>query len=115
MASCVLLGGQEFLAAHGAALASTLAHSIDSVGEKGLLALMLVGTVGIRSICKEDIWAARHRVHLLDAAGSTGPASTHAAGCWAEAVPSLLLLGKWVCLSGHHSTGFMCSRCWSCC
>jgi hypothetical protein len=43
MASCVLLGGQDFLAAHGAALAGTLAHSIDSVGEKGLLALMPVG------------------------------------------------------------------------
>jgi hypothetical protein len=42
MASCVLLGGQDFLAAHGAALAGTLAHSIDSVGEKGLLALMPV-------------------------------------------------------------------------
>lgn len=44
MASCVLLGGQDFLAAHGAALAGTLAHSIDSVGEKGLLTLMPVGT-----------------------------------------------------------------------
>ena len=46
MASCVLLGGQEFLAAHGAALAGTLAHSTDSVGEKGLLALMPVGMLG---------------------------------------------------------------------
>ena len=46
MASCVLLGGQDFLAAHGAALADALAHSIDSVGEKGLLALMPVGASG---------------------------------------------------------------------
>lgn len=42
MASCVLLGGAEFLAAHGAALAGTLAHSLGSVGEKGLLALLPV-------------------------------------------------------------------------
>lgn len=42
MASCVLLGQAEFLAAHGDQLAGVLAHSVASVGEKGLLALLPV-------------------------------------------------------------------------
>lgn len=42
MASCVLLGGADFLAAHGGALAGVLATSVASVGERGLLALLPV-------------------------------------------------------------------------
>lgn len=50
MASCVLLGGADFLAAHGAALSGTLAHSLESVGEKGLLALLPVRAAGLLRI-----------------------------------------------------------------
>ena len=42
MASCVLLGGADFLAQHGGALAATLAALTGNVNERGMLLLFPV-------------------------------------------------------------------------